>query len=199
MALNAYARALTDRVADPFARAFHRMGLPANVLTIGGLCVVIAGVALVVTGRPRSGAAVILFGSLLDAVDGPVARLRGTDGKLGAFADSVTDRTADVALFGGAAWLLRAEPLGFAVAIVAFGGAQLTSYVRARAEALGWDATVGVFERAERVFVLVLAFFFELVPVAIWILAVGSLVTIGQRLMAVTRQASEENRSGGRT
>lgn len=199
MALNAYARAITDRIAEPVARVLARLGFSANGLTLAGLCVVVAGVGLVVTGRPRIGAAVVAVGSIVDAFDGALARQRGTDGKLGAFADSVTDRVGDIALFGAAAWLVRDDPVTFAVAIVAFGGAQLTSYVRARAESLGWDATVGIIERAERVILLIFAFFFGFVGLAVWILAAGSLVTVGQRLAAVTRQAGETPQRGQRT
>lgn len=199
MALNAYARTITNRIADPVAGALARLGFSANGLTLAGLCVVVAGVGLVVTGRPRIGAAVVAIGSIVDAFDGALARRLGTDGKLGAFADSVTDRVGDIALFGAAAWLVRDDPVTFAVAVVAFGGAQLTSYVRARAESLGWDATVGIIERAERVIVLIFAFFFGFVGLAVWILAAGSLVTIGQRLAAVTRQAGETPERGQRT
>lgn len=199
MALNAYARTITDRIADPVASVLARLGFSANGLTIAGLGVVVIGVGLVVTGRPRSGAAVIAVGSVVDAFDGALARQRGTDGKFGAFTDSVTDRVGDIALFGAAAWLVRGDPVTFAVAITAFGGAQLTSYVRARAESLGWDATVGVVERAERVIVLIFAFFFGFVGLAVWVLAAGSLVTIGQRLVAVTRQAGETPERGQRT
>lgn len=199
MALNAYARTITNRIADPVAGVLSRLGFSANGLTLAGLCVVVAGVGLVVTGRPRIGAAVVAIGSIVDAFDGALARRLGTDGKLGAFADSVTDRVGDVALFGAAAWLVRDDPVTFAVAVVAFGGAQLTSYVRARAESLGWDATVGVIERAERVIVLIFAFFFGFVGLAVWILAAGSLVTIGQRLAAVARQAGETPERGQRT
>lgn len=199
MALNAYARTLTDRIAEPVARVLARLGFSANGLTLAGLCVVVVGVALVVTGRPRVGAAVIAVGSIVDAFDGALARQRGTDGKLGAFADSVTDRAGDIALFGAAAWLVRDDPVTFTVAVVAFGGAQLTSYIRARAESLGWEATVGIIERAERVIVLIFAFFFGFVGLAVWVLAAGSLVTIGQRLVAVTRQAGETPQHGQRT
>lgn len=199
MALNAYARTITNRIADPVAGVLARLGFSANGLTLAGLCVVVAGVGLVVTGHPRTGAAVVAVGSIVDAFDGALARRLGTDGKLGAFADSVTDRVGDIALFGAAAWLVRDDPVTFAVAVVAFGGAQLTSYVRARAESLGWDATVGIIERAERVIVLIFAFFFGFVGLAVWVLAAGSLVTIGQRLAAVTRQAGETPERGQRT
>jgi CDP-diacylglycerol---glycerol-3-phosphate 3-phosphatidyltransferase len=69
------------------------------------------------------------------------------------------------------------------------GGAQLTPYIRAKAESFGWDATVGVIERAERVMILIAAIGFGFLPLALWILAVGGVTTIAQRLVAVVRQA----------
>ena len=181
------------------ARALTRVGVNANALTVGGLVVVLAGVAVILGGEPRWGAAVVAVGVLTDLFDGAVARVRGTAGRLGSFLDSVTDRISDAALLAAAAWLVRDDPLLFAVAMVALAGAQLTSYIRAKAESLGWNATVGIFERAERVIILVLAFFFDLVAIALWVLAVGALVTVAQRLLLVWRQAQAGRRDTPRT
>ena len=189
MALNAYARSVVDRVVAPIARGLVRLGATPNWLTFFGLVLSVAGVAIVLTGRPLAGAAVMALGGILDAFDGAVARLRGTSGPFGAFYDSVTDRVSDAVVFGAAAWLVREDPLLFAVAIVALGAAQVTSYIRAKAEALGWQATVGVVERAERIVILIAAIGFGFLPVALWILAVGGLVTIAQRLRVVVQQA----------
>lgn len=189
MALNAYARAVTDRVVDPVARGLVRVGVTANWLTLLGLAVTLAGVAVLLAGPLRLGVVIVALGSVVDALDGAVARRQGTEGALGAFYDSVTDRVGDAALLGAAAWMVRDDPLLFGVAIVALGGAQLTSYVRAKAESLGWQATVGVLERAERVIILLVGLFFGLLELALWVLAVGSLVTVGQRLRVVLHQA----------
>ena len=189
MAINAYGRAVTDRIVAPVARVLVRLGATPNWLTFFGLVVALVGVAIVLLGEQFWGAVVMAFGVVVDAFDGAVARLRGSSGPFGAFYDSVTDRVSDAALFGAAAWLVREDPLLFGVAIVAMGAAQLTSYTRAKAESLGWDATVGIIERPERVIILIASIGFGFLPIALWVLALGGLITVGQRMVAVVRQA----------
>ena len=77
----------------------------------------------------------------------------------------------------------------FAVAIVALASAQITSYVRAKAESLGWDATVGIIERPERVIIIIASIGLGFLPLALWVLAVGGLITVAQRCVVVLRQA----------
>lgn len=188
MVLNAYARSATDRVVMPIARRLVQAGATANWLTFSGMAATVLGVVVLLAVGPRSGAVVLALATATDAFDGAVARLRGSASPFGAFLDSVCDRVSDAVILGAAAWLVRDDPLLFGVAIVALAGAMLTSYVRAKAESLGWDATVGIIERPERVMIIVLAFFFELVPLGLWVLAVGALVTVGQRFRVVLAQ-----------
>jgi CDP-diacylglycerol---glycerol-3-phosphate 3-phosphatidyltransferase len=197
MALNAYARTLTDRLVNPVARVLVRLGFTANGLTVAGLLVTFLACGLIVAVNPLLGAVVLAFGVVTDAFDGAVARIRGTQSTFGAFFDSVADRISDAAILGTAAWVVRDSPLLFTVAIVALGGAQVTSYIRAKAESLGWNATVGVLERAERVIIMVLGFATGLVALALWVLAIGALVTIAQRWRAVLRQASDQPAPSG--
>ncbi len=187
--LNAHARTLTDRAVQPIGRALARLGLTPNALTTAGLLVTLAGVAVVVSGRPVVGATVMAAGLVLDAFDGAVARLSGRSTLLGAFYDSVADRVADVAMLGALVWLVLPSPLGFAVGMTALATALLTSYVRAKAESLGLTATVGVLERAERVVIVLLGLWLDLVAVALWVLAIGGVVTVLQRVVVVWRQA----------
>jgi CDP-diacylglycerol--glycerol-3-phosphate 3-phosphatidyltransferase len=189
MALNAYARSTTDRVVLPVARALVRIGVTANWLTFSGLVGTLAGVAVMLLGAPLLGAVIAGVAALVDALDGTVARLRGTSSPFGAFYDSVTDRISDAAVFGAAAWLVRDDPVDFAVAVIALAGAQVTSYIRAKAESLGWQATVGVIERPERLLIVLLAIGLGFLRPALWVLAVGALVTIAQRIRAVLHQA----------
>lgn len=189
MAINAYARAVTDRVVVPIARGLVRLGVTPNWLTFAGLVLTVIGVAILLTGRPFIGAIVMACGAAVDAFDGAVARLRGSSGPFGAFYDSVTDRVSDSVVFGAAVWLVRADPILFAVAITAMGAAQVTPYIRAKAESLGWDATVGIIERPERVIILITAIGLGFLPLALWVLAVGGVITIVQRLVVVVRQA----------
>ncbi|MGH8908244.1 MAG: CDP-alcohol phosphatidyltransferase family protein [Egibacteraceae bacterium] len=189
MALNAYARPLTDRLALPVAKGLVRMGATPNWLTLFGLAFVLVGVGIVLVGFQVTGATVMALATVVDGLDGAVARLRGTDSALGSFLDSVADRVADAAIFGAAAWIVRGDPLTFIIAVIALAAALITSYIRAKAESLGWEAAVGLIERPERMVVLILGIGFGFVPQAMWILATGGLVTVGQRMWCVVRQA----------
>jgi CDP-diacylglycerol--glycerol-3-phosphate 3-phosphatidyltransferase len=188
VAINAYARAVTDRLVVPIARGLVRIGVTPNWLTFFGLVTTLFGVVAVLR-YGRVGAFVLALGTATDAFDGSVARLRSSASRFGAFYDSVTDRVSDAAILGAAVWLVRDDPVLFGVAMVALAGAQLTSYVRAKAESLGWTATVGVIERPERMAIIVLGIGFDLLAPALWLLAIGSLVTVAQRLRAVLSQA----------
>lgn len=188
MALNAYARSATDRVVLPIARVLVRAGATANWLTFAGIVGTVLGTAIVLTGRSLLGALVLVVACAVDAFDGSVARLRGSSSAFGSFYDSVADRISDAVIFGGVAWLVRDDPLSFTLAIVALSTALITSYVRAKAESLGWDATVGLVERPERLILILAGIGLGLVEVALWLLAIGGAVTIAQRFRCVLRQ-----------
>ena len=131
-----------------------------------------------------------------------MAREAGSTGRWGAFLDSTLDRVQDAAVFLGLC--LWGFGVGAAPAVGALSGAclalgMLVSYVRAKAEALGWDAHVGIAERAERlVATLVVAGLTGLglppvvLAVTLGLLAAASLVTVGQRMAVVRRQARDD-------
>lgn len=188
MVINAYARTATDRLVVPVARSLVRLGVTANWLTFAGMAGTLAGALVVAVVSPFWGGWVLALSTAVDAFDGAVARLRGSQSQFGSFYDSVADRVSDAALFGAAAWLVRDDPLLFVLAVVALAAAQITSYVRAKAESLGWNATVGLLERPERVLILIPSIALGFLPVGLWLLAVGGVVTIGQRFAAVLGQ-----------
>lgn len=195
--LNAYARTLSDRLVTPIARLLVRARLTPNVLTTAGLLGTLAGVALVLAGARILGATVLAAGLILDAFDGAVARESGRVTAVGSFYDSVADRVGDLVIFSALVWLVQPSALGFAVGMTALAAALLTSYVRAKAESLGFVATVGLVERAERLGIVVLALWFDLVEPALWLLAVGGLITVVQRIVVVVGQARAQDREGG--
>ncbi|WP_370326806.1 CDP-alcohol phosphatidyltransferase family protein [Euzebya sp.] len=198
MAVNAYFRASTDRVVVPIGRGLVRLGVTANAITTIGLLGVLAGVGVVLAGRPVLGASVVAVAVALDAFDGTVARLTGTSSPFGAFYDSVADRVSDATIFAAYAWVARDDALVFTLVMIAFAAAMLTSYIRAKAESLGWDATVGIIERPERMAIVLPCLGLGLLALGGWVLAVGGLVTIAQRLVAVRRQAGlDRARPGG--
>jgi CDP-diacylglycerol---glycerol-3-phosphate 3-phosphatidyltransferase len=134
-----------------------------------------------------------------DLVDGLMARLSGQSSSWGAFLDSTLDRFGDAAIFAGIAMYYvgvgDSEPLA-ALAIYCLVMGSVTSYVRARAEALGMQAKVGIAERADRlVAVLFMTGLSELldipvlIPIVLVALAVASTVTVLQRILLVRSQA----------
>jgi CDP-diacylglycerol--glycerol-3-phosphate 3-phosphatidyltransferase len=139
--------------------------------------------------------------AIFDVLDGMVARRTGRTTVFGAFYDSTLDRIADGALLGGIAWFFATDPAHkslpvLALALLGIVGTFLVSYTRARAEALGIDAKVGVMQRAERIVLLsVPQAFFGLVlggwvlVAVVAILAVTAWITAVQRMLFVRRTA----------
>jgi CDP-diacylglycerol--glycerol-3-phosphate 3-phosphatidyltransferase len=139
------------------------------------------------------GAAVFVLGSVLDILDGALARLSGKGTPFGAFLDSTTDRMSEAFMLGAIALVFYRNGHEFALAVTfaAMAGSFLVSYTRARAEALGLKGDVGIGSRAERVVVitagLVLAPWGAL-QWAIYLLAATAWFTVGQRIWSVRSQ-----------
>jgi CDP-diacylglycerol--glycerol-3-phosphate 3-phosphatidyltransferase len=139
------------------------------------------------------GAVVFVVGSVLDILDGALARLSGKGTAFGAFLDSTTDRVSEGFMLGAIALVFHREgnEVALAFAFAAVAGSFLVSYTRARAEALGLKGDVGIGSRAERVVVitagLVLAPWGAL-PWAIYLLALTAWFTVGQRVWSVRSQ-----------
>jgi CDP-diacylglycerol--glycerol-3-phosphate 3-phosphatidyltransferase len=139
------------------------------------------------------GAVVFVVGSILDILDGALARRSGKGTPFGAFLDSTTDRMSEAFMLGAIALVLMRDgsELGLGLTIAAIVGSFLVSYTRARAEALGLRGDVGIGSRAERVVVitagLVLA---PWVPLAVplGLLAATAWLTVLQRILHVRSQ-----------
>jgi CDP-diacylglycerol--glycerol-3-phosphate 3-phosphatidyltransferase len=152
---------------------------------------------MIVEGRLVMAGLIAIVAALLDVFDGALAKAKGRVTKFGAFLDSTTDRLSDALLFGPIAWLYGVspdsaahdEPWVAAVALVALVASFLVSYVKARAEGLGFGAKVGIAERAERVLLVIIALVFNsLLPAIMVVLAVLSVITVGQRIAHVYEQ-----------
>ena len=212
--LNKYARAFFTRVLTPFAAMLLRAGISPDVVTLVGTAGVAAG-ALVVfpQGSFFWGTIVITAFVFSDLVDGNMARQAGSSSVWGAFLDSTLDRVADSAVFGGIAMWFAGRgdnDLLCAVALFCLACGQVVSYTKARAESLGLKCDVsGLVERAERMVVtLVLTglsglhgfgvpYIEWLLPIALWLIAAGSLVTVMQRILTVRREAAAQVLTGG--
>jgi CDP-diacylglycerol--glycerol-3-phosphate 3-phosphatidyltransferase len=136
---------------------------------------------------------VFIVGSILDILDGALARAGGKTTPFGAFLDSTTDRISEGFMLTAIAYVLarQGDDIFVAVTMAAVAGSFLVSYTRARAEALGLKGDVGIGSRAERVVVISAGLFFApwgVLPWAIAALAATAWFTVGQRVWSVREQ-----------
>ena len=176
----------------PIGKGLQRAGISANFLTVVGLAVSVITAWLIAVGELRWAVLGLIASGFVDLLDGAVARRSGQASPRGAFFDSVTDRVSDAVVLGGVAWYLAGESphlslLAFAAAALSM----LVSYERARAEGLGYDAKGGLMERAERMVLLGVALFFNLLVPALWLMIILTSITAVQRFVKVWRQASD--------
>ncbi|WP_312181623.1 phosphatidylinositol phosphate synthase [Arthrobacter sp.] len=201
--LNKYTRAFFTALFTPLASWLIRCRVSPDAVTIiGTLGVMAGGLVFYPMGQLFWGTMFVVLFIFSDVVDGIMARQQERKGKWGAFLDSTLDRFADGALFAGVSiWFFTGgdnDAIGIAALICLVLG-MLVSYIRAKAESLGFDANVGLAERAERlVFLLTATGLVGLgVPevvllVVLVLLCIASCVTIVQRVGTVHRQATAE-------
>ena len=194
---NPAARRLASGVIEPPARLLIRMRVSADAVTlVGTLGVVVVSLTCFVTGRFVLGVVLISVFALSDLIYGTMARLKRTSGPWGNYLDATLHRIADGAIFGSLiAWAaLNDQPWVVAAATTALVTGQVTSYAKARAEAVGATANVGIAERAERNMGVLLAVLLTglgvpyVLPVALWLIAGLGVITIVQRIMVVRSQ-----------
>jgi CDP-diacylglycerol---glycerol-3-phosphate 3-phosphatidyltransferase len=194
---NPAARKLTGLVLEPPARLLIRLRVSPDAVTIvGTVGACVASLAFFPRGQFIPGVIIIGFFVVADLLDGTMARLSGRAGPWGNFLDATLDRIADGCVFG--ALVLWATTTGnawtVAAALTALVGGQVISYAKARAEAVGAQANVGLAERAERLIVVLLAALLAgfgvpyVLPIALGIIAIASLITVVQRILVVRRQ-----------
>jgi len=176
-----------------------RTGVTPNALTTAGVSLCAAAAVLTYFEYRNEmffwlAAFVFVVGSVLDILDGALARAGGKQSPFGAFLDSTTDRVSEAFVLGAIALVFHRRgnevALGFTFAAVV--GSFLVSYTRARAEALGLKGDVGIGSRAERVVVitagLVLAPWWHCLDAAIYLLTVTGWFTVVQRVLSVRSQ-----------
>lgn len=134
----------------PIIRGSVRLGIHPDVFSWASLVLQLASAVLLAAGRFGTGAALLIVGAGCDALDGAVARGRGVASDAGEVLDAAVDRWGEMAIFFGFAWYYRSLWLGFVLALAACAGAVMVSYTRAKAEAYGIDATLGLMQRHER-------------------------------------------------
>jgi CDP-diacylglycerol--glycerol-3-phosphate 3-phosphatidyltransferase len=188
--LTDYLRRWLKGVAEPVASFLNRIGMKPNVVTYLGLIGNTIGAILLGTGHITWGGIIVLLFGLMDGLDGTMARLKGESTKFGAFIDSVTDRYSELVILAGlmAYYLQQSDWLACGLVYMSALGSVMVSYIKARAEALGFDARIGILTRVERYLVLAPSLVFNIPIVGLWILAVLSNFTAVQRFAYVRKQ-----------
>jgi len=191
-------RGLFKGVLDPIAAFLLSIGLTPNALTLIGLLGNAIGGVFLARGNMLVGGLIILVMVPLDALDGTMARLRGEPSAFGAFVDSVTDRYTELVTYLGLLiyYLQDGDWIGSGLVYLAAAGSVLVSYVRARAEALGYEAKVGIMTRLERYVVLIPTLIFNIPKIGVGIIALLANITAIHRIVHVRRQAHEEMKAG---
>jgi phosphatidylglycerophosphate synthase len=196
--LNRYARAFFTRVLTPTARLLLRLGVGPDAVTIGGtLGVCTMALVFFPRGHFFWGTLAVTAFIFSDLLDGTMARLSGRVSKWGGFLDATLDRFGDAAIFGGLAYYFAfvRDRTMFILAMVCLVSGAVTSYARAKAESLGYDCSVGLVERGERLVGSLVATGLAglgvpfIQAIALWGLAVGSTATVVQRIIHVRKQA----------
>ncbi len=202
MTLSNESRGRVKKVFEPIALAMGRAGLTPDGLTLIGFGITVLGAVLVALQHWTVGGIIVFVGGAFDMFDGTLARATGKVSKLGAFMDSVFDRWGEAIVYLGI--VIGGEIAGHTrvpiLAAAAMGLAFMVSYVRAKSEGLGFSsgtgmAAVGIMPREIRLVILSIGLIFADAPNikalewALVIIAIGSLITVIQRIVFVRRQA----------
>jgi CDP-diacylglycerol--glycerol-3-phosphate 3-phosphatidyltransferase len=164
-------------------------------MTVIGLLGNIVAAGFLAKGFIVIGGLIILLTAPIDAIDGTMARLRGQVSRYGAFLDSVVDRYSELVVFAGLLYyfLQQQNLLACLLTFFAAAGSIMVSYTRARAEALSYNAKIGLMTRIERYLILVPMLLLNRPMIALWVLAILANFTAIQRVWAVRKQAYEAN------
>lgn len=189
-------RAAYEKLSRPTAKAALKMGLTPDSITILGTAgTVVGALTLIPIGQLWWGAFTVWIFVLADMLDGAMARQLGGGTRFGAVLDATCDRIGDGAIFCGLLWWVAfgMHSTSLVVAtMICLVTSQVISYIKARAEASGLSAEGGMIERPERLIIVLLGTGLSglfgipwLLHVSMWVLAVLSLVTLGQRVHSV--------------
>ncbi len=173
----------------------EKTGVTPNGLTIIGFLFTVVIAIILALGYFITGGVLLIFAALFDTLDGALARQTGQSSKFGAFLDSTMDRFSEGVVLIGLTYYYAASGSGWmevTLLSVTLLGSLMVSYTRARAEALGFECKVGLLQRPERIVLLVLGLITPWMRIALWLLAVFTVVTAGQRIAEVYKQAQPE-------
>ena len=184
-------RNLAYRITNPIVRILSKSGITPNALTLISLALNIVTAYVIATGHFLLGGVLVLVSGSFDLLDGALARFTKQTTNFGAILDSTVDRISEAAILCGLLiWYVPQEGASLKIILifVVLIGSFLVSYIRARAEGLGWQCQVGLFTRAERVIVLAIGLLINQIFIALCVLVVFVFITVVQRLVYLWKQ-----------
>jgi CDP-diacylglycerol--glycerol-3-phosphate 3-phosphatidyltransferase len=195
--LTDFMRYYTKGITTRLGMWLYQRGVHPDVITLVGTVIVALAAYVASQGEFFWAAIIILIGAPLDAVDGAVARAMQRKDKFGALLDSTLDRYADGFILTGLAYYFstKGNETAMLLAVAAMLGTQLVSYVRARAEGLDFECKEGLFTRMERMVVILVMLLTGYVVAGLWILAIGTHITVIQRIWYVRRAMQESSKT----
>jgi CDP-diacylglycerol--glycerol-3-phosphate 3-phosphatidyltransferase len=198
---------------SPLLTVLERLGVTPNHITIVAFFINLGAAVLVVFNHYVAAASVFIGASLLDLVDGSLARRTGSTTPFGSFLDSTLDRLSEGAMFAAIAYRLaidegvasqRMRGVNVALVVLALLGSVTVSYTRARAESLGVECKVGLASRFERIFLICTGLYLvggglylDALPYAIYVILALTMFTVIQRVVHTYRQLAIKEKQGG--
>ncbi len=166
---------------SPLIKILSRV--PPNILTFTGFLIVVLSSVFIAFEKFRTGGLILIAGTILDAIDGEIARRNKKVTRFGAFLDSTLDRYADFLIFFGIAIAGR-ESILAPISIIALLGSYATSYARARADSFDIMIKEGLFTRVERTVIVIIGLLagHNYIIYFMIVLAIGTNITAIQRI-----------------
>lgn len=180
--LSHFGRRYSSKVLGPFISFLNRIGVGPNALSLAGLIMSLGAGMEFSLGALRKAAIFVFLAGLFDLMDGEVARRNNKESRFGAFLDSSLDRYGEGFIFSGLIYHYLGSPLNVLIAVVAFLGAYLTSYTKARAENFISNCSVGLIERPERMILIIIGGLTNKMELILWFLSISSNLTAFQRI-----------------
>jgi CDP-diacylglycerol--glycerol-3-phosphate 3-phosphatidyltransferase len=190
---------------DPLLAVMERLGITPNHITVVAFLINLGAAALIILDHYIWAASIFIAAGLLDLVDGSLARRTGRTTPFGSFLDSTLDRLSEGAIFAAIAYRLAIDQgvalqmrgVNAALVVLALLGSVTVSYTRARAESLGVECRVGLASRFERIFLICVGLYQDVLPYVIYVMLALTMFTVIQRVVYTYRRLAIKEEQGG--
>ncbi len=186
----------------PFLSGLHKIGVTPNQITVTGTALNAGVAVLIVFDHLVWAGILIIVAGLFDMLDGALARRTQNVTPFGAFLDSTLDRVSEGMILAAVAYFLAVKggergAIDAALVVMALLGSILVSYTRARAESLGVECRSGIMTRPERIILVAIGLFFNVLPYVVYVMVVLTAFTVVQRVVHTHRELGKKREQGG--